>query len=109
MPVSTKTLTVLNKFYGLVDEIDLNKSKTNSARILDILNAHKVNISQSCGGSGTCTTCKIEILKGQENVSQPSGFELEIYQERGFDTNQRLACQTEIYDSAEIKLCLSQD
>ena len=64
--------------------------------LLESLNEAKIPISQSCGGSGTCGTCRF-FLKG----SNPDGIsrteiEIEMAEARGFTCEERLACQIEI-------------
>ena len=96
MLVSTKTLTIR----GQSDTISFKASEN----ILDILNANKVSINQSCGASGSCTTCRIIIHSEKERFSERTEIEMERALERGFSENERLACQTKILDSATIEI-----
>lgn len=96
MTVSRKTLQIK----GISDQISF---KPNSY-LLDILNANKVSISQSCGGFGSCTTCRVFILKGLDSCSTRSEIETERAEERTFADNERLACQTRVYDDLEIEI-----
>lgn len=73
-------------------------------RVLDLLNANKVSINQSCGGFGTCTTCRFIIRKGMSSFSARTDIEQERADERGFDENERLSCQSEIFNNAEIEI-----
>lgn len=91
---STKTLTVL-KYQGEDLEFVAEIPLIESGRLLDVLNAHKISINQSCGGFGSCTTCRIFVKFGQEKLSEKSELELEHARDRGFAMNERLACQTE--------------
>ncbi|MBC7421009.1 MAG: (2Fe-2S)-binding protein [Bdellovibrio sp.] len=75
-----------------------------SVNVLDFLNAKKVSIAQSCGGNGTCTTCRFFVREGVENFSPRSELEIERATERDFLFNERLACQTEITGSAVIEI-----
>jgi ferredoxin, 2Fe-2S len=93
--VSTKSLTVLKFNHSEIEfvrEIDL----PTEGNLLEILNAHKISISQSCGGFATCTTCRILVTKGQSQLGPRTEIELERAQERGFKPNERLACQAEV-------------
>ncbi|MBC7743414.1 MAG: 2Fe-2S iron-sulfur cluster binding domain-containing protein [Bdellovibrionaceae bacterium] len=96
MSDSTKTLTILGNNRTLEFKGAVN--------VLDFLNAKKVGIGQSCGGSGTCTTCRIFILKGIEYANPRTELELERANERSFLTYERLACQTEISGSVVIEI-----
>jgi 2Fe-2S ferredoxin len=96
VPDSTKTLTILGK------NITLNFK--GSVNVLEFLNANKVGIDQSCGGNGTCTTCRIFVLQGQEFLNPRTELEIERAQERSFLTYERLACQTELNHSTVIDI-----
>ena len=96
MTVSTKTrrLIVNNAL------IEFNEGDN----LLDILNANKVGISQSCGGFGTCTTCRVMVHEGLENCSPRTEVETERAEERNFTLQERLACQTQIFESVNIEI-----
>lgn len=96
MSVTTKTLQIRNYFSTI-------KFK-GGENLLKILNANKASISQSCDGNGTCTTCRVFILKGVEGCSPRTELELERAIERSFANNERLACQTFILDDLEIEI-----
>jgi len=59
--------------------------------LLENLVKAKVPIGRSCNGEGICTTCRVIIHKG--DVTQVEGIEEQRIQERGFNHNERLACQ----------------
>ena len=96
MLVSTKTLTIR----GQSDTISFKASEN----ILDILNANNVSINQSCGANGSCTTCRIIIHSDQKAFSPRTEIESERALERGFADNERLACQTQLLDTATIEI-----
>lgn len=96
MPVSRKTLQIKDFF----SDIDFSEGEN----LLDILNARKVGISQTCGGFGTCTTCRVLILKGAENCSPRTEIEQERASERKFLNNERLACQLQLNGNVEIEI-----
>lgn len=96
MSVSRKTLHIRGFFSPL--------EFTAGDNLLDTLNANKVSISQSCGANGSCTTCRVFVLKGLENCSPRSEIECERAEERGFVPNERLACQTQINGDLTIEV-----
>lgn len=101
MSDSTKTLKISN----LLRSIEFN-SPTN---VLDLLNKNKIYINQSCGGSGSCSTCQFIVLGGENNLSPRTEIESERAVERNFAQNERLACQTVIVGSIEIQIAATDD
>ncbi|MFN3455277.1 MAG: 2Fe-2S iron-sulfur cluster-binding protein [Pseudobdellovibrio sp.] len=101
MSDSTKRL----KVYELnLDEL-INISEINyipPQNLLELLNAHKIGINQSCGGFGTCTTCRVIVKKNLDQLHVRNELETERAEERGFTKDERLACQLEIETDLEI-------
>jgi Adenylate cyclase, family 3 (some proteins contain HAMP domain) len=56
------------------------------------------NISHlsACGGTGKCSTCRVEITDGLQNCSSRSELEEKLSKKLSFPKNIRLACQTTI-------------
>ena len=46
-----------------------------------------------CGGKGRCTTCRVKIISGLDNVNEPNSHEASIIKRLGFENDVRLACQ----------------
>lgn len=93
--VATKTLSILkmnDAKLHCVAEIEIKQTQN----LLDILNAHNIGISQSCGGFATCTTCRIIVTKGADCLPARQEIEAERALERNFSANERLACQVEV-------------
>jgi 2Fe-2S ferredoxin len=65
------------------------------ASVLAVALANGIAISHSCGGMGSCTTCRVFILPGSQIPSELTALEQEAAQARGFADNERLACQLE--------------
>ncbi len=100
MPVSRKTLQISSLFSPL--------EFSRGDNLLEILNANKVSISQSCDGNGSCTTCRVFVITGIENCTPRTEIEMERALERYFSENERLACQTFLNDNAEIEILNSE-
>jgi adenylate cyclase len=49
-----------------------------------------------CGGKAKCSTCRVLVIAGAENLSQPNDKELKLKKILGFSDNIRLACQTNV-------------
>jgi ferredoxin/hemoglobin-like flavoprotein len=70
--------------------------------------------THECGGNARCSTCRILVIKGRENLSARESAELKLAQRFGFGDDIRLACQTKvsgpvtlrrlIIDSADIRI-----
>lgn len=61
--------------------------------ILDCLLENKIEINHTCGGMGTCGTCRIFVQKGLEKLEPRNDIEEEIAIDREFAENERLSCQ----------------
>jgi len=64
--------------------------------ILDVSIAHKIPHVRACGGHGRCTTCRLRICDGIQNVSARTPRELEVANALRWDGFTRLACQTRV-------------
>jgi adenylate cyclase len=56
-----------------------------------------------CGGKARCSTCRIIIHEGAENVSPPNKAEINLRKKKKFPDNVRLSCQTKVL-SGVIKI-----
>ena len=68
-------------------EIESGTSLLKGAEILGIELLH------SCGGIAACTTCRIVVKEGDENLSSIKLAEEEVLMEAGILHSHRLACQ----------------
>jgi ferredoxin len=98
MEDSTKTLNVWKQTLAESYIIEFKGEKN----LLDLLRANKISISESCGGFGTCTTCRVIIQRNEAAFLQRTELEVERATERNFSDLERLSCQCQIVDSAEI-------
>lgn len=49
-----------------------------------------------CGGKAKCSTCRVLVLTGTDNLTKPNDKELRLKKILGFSDNIRLACQTNV-------------
>lgn len=47
----------------------------------------------ACGGKGRCTTCKVQVIEGMEQLSALSHAELRYRQQQQLHSDERLSCQ----------------
>lgn len=78
-----------------------------SRSLLDIAVENSVEISHSCGGMGSCGTCRVylEWEPSQGGPNPPTEIEEEMRQDRGFIASERLACQIvwgEAFDPLQV-------
>jgi len=71
--------------------------------ILDCSIANQIPHIHECGGNGMCTTCRIRILNGHDNVSPRTLREQEIASVRKWDPSIRLACQCYVKGDVDIQ------
>ena len=76
-----------------LDEKELILNATGQKSLLDFLIENKIEINHSCGGHGTCGTCRIFIQSDLKSLPSPNEIEQEMIQERGFNVQERLSCQ----------------
>jgi ferredoxin len=70
-------------------------------RLLDVILRVNEDHRHVCGGHGFCTTCRVEVVRG-EGLSAVSALERDRL---GADAGRlRLACQTRVYGDAEVRL-----
>ena len=65
-----------------------------SKTVLKIFQENQLHWMHACGGNGRCTTCKMTVLDGAENLSPLSRLELKMQQAARLEFNERLACQS---------------
>jgi adenylate cyclase len=63
------------------------------ATVLETLRAHGIAHASVCGGRGRCTTCRILVTKGLEQLAAPSDLEAKALARIGASPGMRLACQ----------------
>src|SRR6185503_14670587 len=62
-----------------------------------------VELMHSCGGIGACTSCRVQILSGQDQLSPIGRAEREQLKESGILETHRLACQTMAYGDVVLE------
>lgn len=62
-----------------------------------------VVIQQTCGGTPSCTDCKVTVKEGAANAFEPpEGPELRLLGNVYFITHERLACQAKVRENSTI-------
>ncbi|MBX2815007.1 MAG: 2Fe-2S iron-sulfur cluster binding domain-containing protein [Saprospiraceae bacterium] len=58
--------------------------------------SEKIAHLHECGGNGVCTTCRVRVHEGFDQLSEPTSLEATIKEERQWDHNVRLGCQAKL-------------
>jgi ferredoxin, 2Fe-2S len=59
-------------------------------------------LGNSCGSVGVCARCRVRIVSGAENLSAPTTIEIRVASQRGFASDERLACQAVVGGDVEV-------
>jgi len=76
------------------------ESKHIERKVIEIIHENGIDWMHACGKKGRCTTCKMIILEGQENLSLETAQELQFRALKRLHPNERLACQTYLLQGA---------
>jgi len=77
--------------------------------ILDLALKNKIHIDHSCGGSGSCGTCRVKVIQGGAGLAEMNFVEEAMARSRGFSVDERLACQVEPIDGLVVMVPDSPD
>jgi len=61
-----------------------------------------VPVASSCHGDGICAKCRLQVVKGFENLSAPNDTELFLREKFKLNKDQRISCQSFINGDIEI-------
>lgn len=67
-----------------------------SKTLLKHLQENALDWMHACGGKGRCTSCKVSILRGSENLTPKTRAELSYESQGLLLQNERLTCQVRI-------------
>lgn len=86
------------KFVPLGREVEVKRGET-------LFKAARVNgipIGSSCRGDCVCGWCKVEVVDGMENLSQPSECENKLMTRGNYGENDRVACRSRVFGDVSI-------
>ena len=61
--------------------------------LLDAARRAGAPVGNSCGAIGVCGRCRVRIVSGGEVLGAPTTIEIRVAAARGFEADERLACQ----------------
>lgn len=75
-----------------------------SKNILRHIHEQGTDWMHACGAKGRCTSCKMIVLEGQDQLSELSTFEAKCRKLKRLADNERLACQCSAQGDILIKV-----
>lgn len=67
-------------------------------KVIEIIHENGTDWMHACGKKGRCTTCKMIVLKGMENLSPETDRELFYRNQKRLRFNERLCCQSQLLE-----------
>lgn len=105
LPVSSKSGKFISFLPGNNDVLVSQKDQS----VLDVSIRAKVPLNHTCGGNGTCGTCRVFVLQGLDKLGPRNDIEAEMAEDRAFQDSERLACQIEPVDGLVVEVPLADD
>ncbi len=76
----------------------------NGGTVLAAAMKNGVRLRHSCGARTMCTTCRVKVVEGEENLSPMSALEkLSLRYHLSFSPRARLACQARVLGPVELE------
>lgn len=88
--------TAANRYGSRISVTYANDRTVRAPRGLSLLAISRINgvpHASVCGGRARCSTCRVRVLAGAENLAPPSDREQQVLRRVGAPGNVRLACQ----------------
>lgn len=84
--------------------VDFNLNNETHQTVLTIIQEKDIYWMHACGGKGRCTTCRFNIIKGLENLADPTQAKKDFMGAGKIAETQRMACQVIPLDNIEIEV-----
>ncbi|PTB96578.1 ferredoxin [Marivirga lumbricoides] len=68
-------------------------SKSLEKTALEHIHENFIDWMHACGKKGRCTTCKMIVLEGENNLGELTGPEIKYREQGRLASNERLSCQ----------------
>ncbi len=93
-------ITIINLSHQEISVSEANLHQT----VLTYIHESRIDWMHHCGKKGRCTTCKMIVVEGIENLSPLTSSEKKFQDENRLNSNERLACQALLSGSISIKV-----
>ena len=91
----------MNKVKIFFDDIELTVNVPVGSRVIDISEQVGASLIYGCR-KGDCGKCKMKVLDGWENLSEPSEIEAGVLKKISAGEDIRLACQAQVLGDIKI-------
>lgn len=71
---------------------------------LRLFHAHAVDWMHACGGKGRCTTCRMKVIRGAEDLGPLTVAEMNYRRQGLLLNNERLACQATVSKDLTVRV-----
>lgn len=88
----------------LFQPMDIECEIGDAESVLEVALRHQIDLSHSCGGMGSCTTCRIFVEHSDSPLPPRNELEQDIADMRGFTPDERLACQLPPIDGLVVRV-----
>ncbi|WP_326492757.1 2Fe-2S iron-sulfur cluster-binding protein [Algoriphagus sp. PAP.12] len=82
-------------------------SEASHRKVIELIHENGTDWMHACGKKGRCTSCKIIVCAGMENLSEPNERELFYKNQNRLQSNERLSCQA-VLEKGEIKVRVAE-
>ena len=72
--------------------------------ILQVAFENNIDLEHYCGGSCSCSTCRVEVLSGQKNLSKIQPNEANVLGENRVANGDRLSCQAKVNGAVQVRI-----
>lgn len=82
-------------------------SEHSDRKVIELIHENGIDWMHACGKKGRCTTCKIIVVQGEENLLPLNDSELVFAAQGRLHPGERLACQA-ILHTGEIRVKVAE-
>jgi 2Fe-2S ferredoxin len=82
--------------------LSLTASARDNETLLDVARRVSAPLGNSCGGIGVCARCRVRVVSGENQLSEPTEIESRIGRSRDFKPDERMACQAIVLGDCSV-------
>jgi 2Fe-2S ferredoxin len=79
-------------------------STDNSKSVLDIIHENGIDWMHACGKNARCTSCKLIVVEGAENLSPIEEAEQKLFDVGKLTDGERVACQAKLHGDIKVRV-----